>query len=258
MEELTFRLEQVVKARQEVMEDFEGPLDLILDLLRRNKIEIQDLRISLLLEQYLHWIELRQSLDLEVASEFIAMASHLVYLKTRMLLSVGDSADEEIDELILALEERQRQDKLFRVTVGREFLESRAELARSVYCKTSEPIERDRAYQYSHSPKELLSALRDIYERTERRAPPPPTVFRAIAGREPYPVGDKVSQILGRLAAKGKTLLRSILSRATSKSEVVAAFLAVLELCRNRLVRIDDFDGDYMVDLAEEADNGKS
>lgn len=258
MEELTFRLEHVVKARQEVMEDFEGPLDLILDLLRRNKIEIQDLRISLLLEQYLQWIELRQSLDLEVASEFIAMASHLVYLKTKMLLSIGDGDDEEIDELILALEERQRQDKLFRITVGREFLEARAELARSVYCKGPEPIEKDMTYRYSHSPEELLSALRAIYERTERRAPPPPEVFRAIAGREPYPVGDKVGQILGRLAAKGKTLLKTILSKASSKSEAVAAFLAVLELCRNRLVRIDDFDGDYMVELVKETENGNT
>ena len=251
MEELTFRLENVVKARQEVMEDFEGPLDLILDLLRRNKIEIQDLRISLLLEQYLRWMELRRNFDLEVASEFIAMASHLVYLKTKMLLSVGDSGDEEVDELILALEERQRQDKLFRVTVGREFLESRAELARSVYCKGPESIERDKTYQYRHSADDLLSALGAIYERTERRAPPPPEVFRAIAGREPYPVGDKVNQILGRLAAKGKTLLKSILAKASSKSEAVAAFLAVLELCRSHLVRIDDFAGDYVVDLVE-------
>lgn len=257
-ETITFRLEHVVKAKQETMEDFEGPLDLILDLLRRNKIEIQDLRISLLLEQYLAWIDVRQRLDLEVASEFIAMASHLVYLKTKMLLAVGDGEDEEIDELILALEERQRQDKLLRSGVGREFLESRAELARSIYCKPPEPLETDSTYRYRHSADELVGALQAIYERTERRAPPPPAVFRAVAGREPYPVSDKVAQILARLAEKGKTLLRTILSKASGKSEVVAAFLAVLELCRNRLVRLEDCEGDYIVELAGDDANGNA
>ena len=88
MESPVFKLEKVVHSRTEEMQDFEGPLDLILFLLGKNKLEIQDISISLICDQYIAWLEQRQKMDLEVASEFVIMASHLVYLKTRMLLSI--------------------------------------------------------------------------------------------------------------------------------------------------------------------------
>ena len=85
------KLDKVVRAKsQEEMQDFEGPLDLILFLLGKNKMEIQDISIALICDQYLRWLAARKKMDLEVASEFIAMASHLIYLKTRMLLSIED------------------------------------------------------------------------------------------------------------------------------------------------------------------------
>ena len=83
MESPVFKLEKVVHSRSEEMQDFEGPLDLILFLLGKNKLEIQDISISLICGQYIAWLEDRQRMDLEVASEFVIMASHLVYLKTR-------------------------------------------------------------------------------------------------------------------------------------------------------------------------------
>ena len=86
-----FKLEKVVQDRaSEAMTDFEGPLDLILHLLSKNKIEIQDIPIALILDQYLAYLEQRKQMDLEVASEFITMAAHLMYIKTRMLLSIED------------------------------------------------------------------------------------------------------------------------------------------------------------------------
>ena len=91
MDNPIFKLEKVVQTRAaESMEDFEGPLDLILFLLSKNKIEIQDIPIALILDQYLEYLEKRQQMDLEVASEFVTMASHLMYIKTRMLLSIED------------------------------------------------------------------------------------------------------------------------------------------------------------------------
>ena len=90
MEAPIYHLEGVVKAKEENMEDFVGPLDLILHLLSKNKMEIKDIQISLILDQYLEWMNKRKELDLEVASEFITMASHLIYIKTRMLLSIHD------------------------------------------------------------------------------------------------------------------------------------------------------------------------
>ena len=90
MEAPIYHLEKVVKAKQEDLEDFNGPLDLILHLLSKNKIEIRDIQITLLLDQYLEWMERREQLNLEIASEFVTMAAHLVYIKTRMLLSIED------------------------------------------------------------------------------------------------------------------------------------------------------------------------
>lgn len=106
-----FHLEKVVKARDEEMEDFNGPLDLILHLLSKNKMEIKDIQISLILDQYLAWMARRKELDLEVASEFVTMAAQLVFIKTRMLLSIHDEeALSEMEQLIASLEEHQRHE----------------------------------------------------------------------------------------------------------------------------------------------------
>ena len=91
MDHPIFKLEKVVQPKTgETLEDFEGPLDLILFLLNKNKIEIQDIPIALILDQYLAYLEQRKQMDLEVASEFVTMAAHLMYIKTRMLLSIED------------------------------------------------------------------------------------------------------------------------------------------------------------------------
>ena len=104
MDSPIYHLEKVVRAQTDDMEDFTGPLDLILSLLAKNKMEIQDIQISLILDQYMAWIEKRRALDLEVASEFITMASQLMFIKTRMLLSIHDEeALSELDQLIASL-----------------------------------------------------------------------------------------------------------------------------------------------------------
>lgn len=91
MQNPVFKLKKVVRSKsEEEMQDFEGPLDLILYLLGKNKMEIQDISISLICDQYMAWLARRQEMDLEVASEFVTMASQLVYIKTRMLLSIED------------------------------------------------------------------------------------------------------------------------------------------------------------------------
>ena len=103
MENLTFHLEGIVKSRDE-MQDFSGPLNLILMLLSKNKIEIRDLHISEILDQYLEYISKMKEMDLDVASEFVQMASHLVYLKTRTLLA-GEEEISELEELMNSLEQ---------------------------------------------------------------------------------------------------------------------------------------------------------
>ena len=111
MNEPVYHLDSVVRARAETLEDFDGPLDVILLLLSKNKIEIQDVNITSILEQYLAWLDERKRMDMEVASEFIAMASHLMYIKTRMLLSKAEQEEAESDMEILIRSLRERQSK---------------------------------------------------------------------------------------------------------------------------------------------------
>ena len=130
-----YKLEQVVHSKVG-MEDFEGPLDLILFLLSKNKIEIQDIPISLILEQYLAYLELRQQMDLEVASEFVSMAAQLMFIKTRMLLSMEDAeAQSEMEQLVKALEERRSSENYAKIKFITARFSEMGEFGRSILLK---------------------------------------------------------------------------------------------------------------------------
>ena len=141
MESPIYKLEKVVQGKEE-LQDFEGPLDLILFLLSKNKIEIQDIPIALILDQYLAYLDRRKEMDLEVASEFVTMAAHLMYIKTRMLLSLEDEeAKNEMDALIQSLAERQRGEAYARVRRLTELLGPMGEFGRSILTRDPEPME---------------------------------------------------------------------------------------------------------------------
>ncbi len=133
MDNPIFKLESVVQEKnEETLQDFEGPLDLILFLLSKNKIEIQNIPIALILDQYQAYLEQRKSLDLEIASEFITMAAHLMFIKSRMLLSLEDEeAQSEMDELIHALQERQQKDTYLRVKLLTDTMAAMSEFGRN-------------------------------------------------------------------------------------------------------------------------------
>ena len=124
MEEPRYHLESVVKSHADTAEDFDGPLDVILLLLSKNKIEIQDISITSILEQYLEYLNEMKRMDMEIASEFIAMASHLMYIKTKMLLSVSDQQEalSEMELLIQSLEQRQRKEAYEQIKIAVEAL----------------------------------------------------------------------------------------------------------------------------------------
>ena len=197
MENPVFKLEKVVRSKSEEMQDFEGPLDLILFLLSKNKMEIQNISISLICGQYLTWLERRQKMDLEVASEFVSMASHLVYLKTRMLLSIEDEeAQSEMDALIQSLEERRRGESYGRIKAMAARLGPMGEFGRNIVTRSPEPVERSRIYEYDHRPADLLLAMAEIQDRAQRALPPPKAAFQDIVRQEPYPVESKAREIL--------------------------------------------------------------
>ena len=104
MTDPTFRLEGVIRERDDSLADFEGPLSLILQLLSKNKIEIRDISVADILDQYLAYLDEMQRMDLEIASEFVQMAAYLLYIKTRTLLA-SDKEISELEQLVSSLEQ---------------------------------------------------------------------------------------------------------------------------------------------------------
>lgn len=242
MTEPQYHLEGIVKTRSEVMEDFEGPLDVIFQLLAKNKIEIQDVSISAIIEQYFAYLEERKRLDMEIASEFITMASHLMLIKTKMLLSAAEQeeAENELDLLRQSLVERQRREAMEQIRSAIAVLEPRNEIGRCLFTKEPEPLRKDKAYRYRHESLDLLRALNMITERNNKQLPPPTEKFRGIVGREPYPVTKKAGQILRILLLRGVERLKNLFSGNRSRSEIVATFLAILELCKTGSASLED------------------
>ena len=247
MEGPRYHLEQVVHAKAEVLEDFDGPLDVILQLLSKNKIEIQDIKISSILEQYLAYLEEMKRMDMEIASEFIAMASHLMLIKTKMLLSAAEQeeAQTELDLLRQSLIERQRKEAIEQIRTAVTWLEPRNEIGRCLFTKEPEPLRREQSYRYQHDVSDLLRALDMITERNARQLPPPTTNFQGIVGKEPYPIGKKTGEVLRQLVLRGVERMRNLFRGNKSRSEVVATFLAILDLCKTNAVTLeDDVNGD--------------
>ena len=244
MSEPQYRLEGIVHSRNQGMEDFEGPLDVIFLLLSKNKIEIQDVSITAILEQYLAYLDEMKRLDMEIASEFITMASHLMLIKTKMLLSAAEQAEAEteLDILRQSLIERQRKEAIEQIRIAITVLEPRNEVGRCIFTKQPEPLRRDETYRYKHEPEDMLRALDEIAERNQRRLPPPTVNFKGIVGKEPYPVTKKATELVRRLVLRGIDRLKNLFKGSKSRSEIVATFIAILELCKTNSVVLEDDD----------------
>lgn len=242
MGEPQYHLEGIVRTRSETMEDFEGPLDVIFELLSKNKIEIQDVSITAILEQYLAYLAEMERLDMEIASEFITMASHLMLIKTKMLLSAAEAAEaeSELDLLRQSLVERRRKEAMEQIRLAVSVLEPRNEIGRCLFTKEPEPLRREQGYRYQHDVIDLLRALDTIAERSQRQLPPPTTNFKGIVGKEPYPVGKKAAEVLRQLVLRGMERLKNLFRGNRSRSEIVATFLAILDLCKTNSVTLED------------------
>lgn len=211
---------------------FEGPLDLLLHLIKKNEVSITDIPIATITEQYLATLELMQGLNLDVAGEFLVMAATLIHIKSRMLLpaSVDESDEEEgVDphaELIRRLLEYQRYKE------AAEQLERREILTRDVFIRsvpTSEEAERPGFREVSVF--ELLSALQRIIERLPKDAIHEVTL-------EEISVREKMTLVLEALRLHGSVLFDSLFVAVESKMDVIVTFLAMLELVKVRAIRI--------------------
>ena len=231
MENPNFRLEGIVREKNS-MQDFEGPLSLILMLLQKNKIEIRDLSISDILDQYLDYLNRMQSLDLEIASEFVQMASHLLYLKTRTLLTTEEEVS-ELEILMQSLEQLQARDRFAAMAIVIPRLKEASEKGFLYMTKPQEPLPpQKKEYAYRHEPVDLLKAMLGVWSRSGASTPENERrLFAAMPRRIVYNVRDKGMEIIRRLR-EGPQTLSGLYAGCRTGSEIVATFVAVLELCR--------------------------
>lgn len=245
MENPTFHLEGVVKSRDEV-QDFEGPLSLILMLLQKNKIEIRDISISEILDQYLAYLAEMEAMDLEIASEFVQMAAYLLYIKTRTLLVVEEEVT-ELEQLMSSLEKLRAKDMREAIKQVLPELSGQSERGMLLWTRPQEPVSRAaRVYDYRHEGADLLRALYSVFSRSEAKLPGPPELAALAPRRIVYGVRDKSREIL-RILGEGTTSLRALYDMGRSRSEVVATFLSVLELCSMGSVLITEQEGELML-----------
>ena len=255
MGEPQYRLEGIVHTKSDVLEDFEGPLDVIFELLSKNKIEIQDVSISAILEQYLGYLDEMKRMDMEIASEFITMASHLMLIKTKMLLSAAEQAEaeSELDLLRQSLVERKRKEAMEQIRQAVAVLEPRNEIGRCLFTKEPEPLRREQGYRYQHDVIDLLRALDGVdgIERYRISSIEPNLLtdeIIAFCAASPkfqhhfhIPLQSGSDKILGLM--RGVERLKNLFRGSRSRSEVVATFLAILDLCKTNSVTLEDDPG---------------
>lgn len=219
---------------------FEGPMDLLLHLISKHKLNIYDIPILELVEQYVAAVRQIQQEDMEIASEFLEMAARLVYIKTVSLLPVHEEADQLKKELTgELLEYRDCQlmaQKLAAHTAGFDH-----------YARAPQELETDPTYTRLHEPEELLRAYLSAVGKGKRRLPPPVESFSALVSHKIVSVGSKVAFILRRMVRGQRQRLGSFFEIAPSRSDMVATFLAMLELMKARRVRVEGDGADAQV-----------
>jgi segregation and condensation protein A len=221
-------------AYQVKLDTFEGPLDLLIHLIKNEEVSIYDIPIALITARYLEYVDLMQELDLDMAGEFLVMAATLIHIKSRMLLPRPDPSQEDREEdpreaLVRRLLEHQKfkaaAELLFeRATIrGAQWTRPDARVA-DVVGEAAEPeLEVD---LFS-----LLSAFRGVLERAKQRPPVPLPV-------EQISVELRIAQLLERLSDSEACGFEDLFVDVSSRGDMIVTFLALLEMIRLKLVRV--------------------
>ncbi|MBE6781524.1 MAG: serine protease [Ruminococcaceae bacterium] len=227
------------------MDEFEGPLDLLLQLIARNKLNIYDIKISVLVEQYLEQINLMKENEMDVSSEFLEMASRLLYIKTVSLLPKHEEAEQLKQELTGELLEfsicKQVAEKFATMTDGFD-----------TFVRPPEPFEADKTYVLSHDSVDIYNAYITAMGRMDRRISVPTKAFTKIVAKKIYSVSSKIIFVMRNLWGKGRKNLNSLYASSRDRSELVATFLAILELAKANRVRISGDSENTEIELIKE------
>ena len=226
--------ESILEAYPVKVENFEGPLDLLLHLIRTHEINIYDIPIALITQQYLDYIDLMQEMNLDVAGEFLVMAATLIHIKSRMLLPRPDPAQEDPEEdpreaLVRRLLEHQK------FKAAAELLHERETVRSAQWTRADGPI----AEIAGEAPEpeievdlfSLISAFRAVVERSKQR----PKIY--LPG-EQIPIEDRIEQLLARLSETEACGFADLFADMQTRAGMIVTFLAILEMIRLKLIRV--------------------
>jgi segregation and condensation protein A len=218
------------------LQSFEGPLDLLVHLIKKNKVDVYDIPIALITRQYLDYLNLMQELNLDVASEFLVMAATLIHIKSRMLLprpetAAGDPMDEEDprDALVRRLLEHER------FKAAAELLHERETLRGAQWTRSDARLEDIAGDAYEPEFEvdlfSLLSAFKLVLERARERPPVP-------LPPEQISIEARIDQMLERLSETDACGFEELFEDVATRPDMIVTFLALLEMIRLKLVRV--------------------
>ncbi|MCR4593985.1 MAG: segregation/condensation protein A [Clostridiales bacterium] len=224
---------------------FEGPMDLLLHLIQKHKLNIYDIPIITLVEQYIDYVNQMKEENMYIASDFLEMAARLVYLKSVSLLPVYKEAEDLKKELQGELIEY-RDMKL----MAQELADTNTP-GMDFFLRNPVKMDLDQTYKRFHEPTELISAYINAAGKRLNQLPPPIEVFREIVVKKVVSVSSKIGSIFSKFSKKGqKRSFKSLFEDAKSRSDIVATFLAVLELAKsNNLKVVGESDSDPQIEL---------
>ncbi len=214
---------------------FEGPLELLLHLLKKNKVSIYDIPIVSITEQYFEYMNTLNEFDIEYSSEFVVIAAELLYIKSKMLLPKREEEAEDDPRADLArrLADYQRMKAVSEILKEKEFSD--------YYNFYKEPqILPKRDADYSDQSFELdvlYQAFLSVLDRTERKTPPPKSAFGGVVGRNMVSVKSRADFIRTKLSTKKKVSFTSLFGKDETRQSIIATFLALLEMIKLELIK---------------------
>ena len=218
------------------LSNFEGPLDLLLHLIRKHELDIHDIPIALITAQYLHAIALMQELDLDVAGEFLVMAATLIHIKSKMLLPRPETAagvEGEIEDPRDALVRRLLEHQKFKAAAG--LLHEREQLRAAQWLRPDGRVAELAGDEYEPELEvdlfSLMNAFQAVVDRLKQRP-------KMLLPAEEIPVEQRIEQLLARLSETEAMGFEDLFSDVDQRSGLIVTFLALLEMIRLKLVRV--------------------
>ncbi|MBQ9735457.1 MAG: segregation/condensation protein A [Clostridia bacterium] len=213
------------------LDEFEGPLDLLLTLIEKNKIDIADIPIASIFEQYMQYIAEAERLDLEIACEFIVMASTLMLIKSKMLLPRDPEKDEDprrelVDALLIYQKAKEDAE-----TLRPRYSEFSGRLA-----KDNEDIPAEKGFPLGLDPSLLSKALGVMVNRLKQTTEVPQTMINPLIKHRVVSVEDQIEMIVSKLTANESASFFYLLKDAKDRPELLAAFMGILELIKLRRI----------------------